>query len=121
MKDEVFRFFEEKGYNFARMKKNNRHRLKPYHIKAGMVDVYNRRHEYRDDQLGRAALREAEKIEGREEYEEELKLNQAIKDLVKERQRNQNLKEKLVLFYALLIYFATIAGIILYPYMENIK
>ena len=120
MKDEVFEYFKDRGFPFSTLLKNNPN-IGPSHIKAGMTDVYHRRGEYRDDQIGRAALRAAGVIDDREEYENELKLNQAVKDLVIERERNANLKEKLILFYVLLIYFGTIGLIIGYPYLENIK
>ena len=119
MKDEVFEYFEVRGFPFTTLVRKNPG-IKPAHIKAGMVDVYNNRSKYKDYQLGRAALRASSTIDSREEYEDELKLNQAVKDLVEERRRNSDLKRKLILFYALLAYFGTIALIIGYPYLEKI-
>ena len=120
MKDEVYEYFRVRGFSYTALKKQNPS-IRPSHIKAGMVDVWHNRANYRDDQLGRAALRSAVIIDDREEYENELKSNQAVKDLVIEKQRNANLKEKLILFYALLVYFGTIGLIIGWPYLENIK
>ena len=112
---------------FSSLKRNNR-RLKPSHIKAGMVEVYRRRKNYRPDQLARAALREAETINDREEYEEELKLNNAVKELADKdielenlRNRNSVLRERMWLCYGMLIYWTSIAGLILYQYVEKLN
>lgn len=120
MKDEVFEYFKDRGFKFSTLKQKNPD-IKPSHIKAGMTDVYHRRGEYRDDQIGRAALRAAGVIDNREEYEYELKLNQAIKDVVDLKERNRTLKTLLITFYVLLGYFVSLGIFIAYPYMENFK
>ncbi|GAG76299.1 unnamed protein product, partial [marine sediment metagenome] len=56
MKDEVFEYFNDRGFPFSALKKKNKD-LSPSHIKAGMVDVWHNRGNFRDDQIGRAALR----------------------------------------------------------------
>jgi len=120
MKDEVFEYFKDRGFLFTTLKKGNPG-IKPSHIKAGMVDVYNNKSNFRDDQIGRAALRAAVVIDDREEYEIELKLNQAIKDLVKLKERYRTLKVFLITGYILLGYFVSLGIFIAYPYMENFK
>lgn len=109
MKDEVFEYFEARGFPFSVLKKRNRD-IKPSHIKAGMVDVYRRRDEFEGYQLGRAALRAAKAIDAREEYEQDLKLNQAVRELevVKhdfdiEKDYAENLKGIVVVTWLLII------------------
>ena len=126
MKDEVLEYFKGHGFTLSKLKKSGRG-LKPGHIKAGMTNIFRERKKYRPDQLGRAALRDAESIQDREEYEDELKLNRAVKELVEkdqelvvERERYADLKRKLLIWYLLLAYFVSIGFVFIYPYLGQI-
>lgn len=120
MKDEVFKFFNDEGIPFSVLKSKNRD-IKSSHIKAGMVDVFHRRHLFRGDQLARAALRAAKEIDTREEYEQELKLNDAIKELERERVRSEVLKRQLFWLAVLEVWFVSVGLTILFSYLGFIK
>ena len=120
MKDEVFEFFDSKGFPFTTLVRKNRG-IKPSHIKAAMVDVYNDRHKYKDYQLGRAILRASTTIDNREEYENELKLNQAVKDNIELKERNKTLKTLLIALFLLWGYVVSVGAFLAYPYLERLK
>ena len=70
--------------------------------------------------VGRAALRDAEEINHREISDDELKKNQAIKELVVERKKNEELRRKLLVWYLLLGFFVWTGFTLLYPYLGQI-